>query len=452
MVNAVVKTAWGAVRGVSEDGVASFRGIPYAAAPQGELRFRPPAPPEGWDGTRDAVAFGTAPPQSPPAPGVPPVWRADDGLDCLTVNVWSPDLGASGLPVMVWIYGGMWRYGWSGMPQYDAAALARSGVVVVTFDYRVGFEGFGHVPGVPGNRGLRDQIAALEWVHGDIAGFGGDPGNVTVFGQSAGAASAVLLAAAPAAEGLFRRVIAQSVPGGHRTADEAARVTGALAQAAGVPATWEGLASVPPETLLALQDPSPGAYGPVLDGDLVTGATPRRDVDLICGFAHEEYRGFPQPPGPVDLVAAAEAVGLGADAADAYRAAHPGDDAAAFTALMSDALIRTPTLRVAEAHAGAGGRTWLYDFAWQGPLGACHGIDVPFVFGNADTRFAARLLGSPPPASFAPLSERIRKSWTSFAATGDPGWPHFDLRHRRARFWDVEITDASLPPGPAARP
>ncbi|MEU4725837.1 carboxylesterase family protein [Nonomuraea dietziae] len=440
MRNAVVKTGQGLVQGFDQDGIISFRGIPYAAAPEAALRFRPPAPPTRWDGVRDATAFGAAPPQLPPAPGVPPIWRPGDGLDCLTLNVWSPDLGGAGLPVMVWLHGGTWKVGASSMPHYDGVTLARSGVVMVTVNYRVGFEGFGHLPGIPDNRGLRDQIAALRWVQDNASAFGGDPGNVTVFGQSAGAASIAYLLAAPAADRLFQQAIAQSVPAGHRDRDEAGRITATLAAAAGVPATWEGLAGLPPEAILAVQDtpltgPEAGgsAFGPVIDGELVTGppwagsGARARHVNLICGFTHEEYRGLAPggPPQGVDPAVVAASLGLGPDAATAYRQADPdGTDAGLFTVMMSDALVRMPTTWVAEAHAKAGGRTWLYDFTWQSPaIGAGHGVDVPFTFGNGDSRYAARLLGSPPPAEFAALSGQIREAWTSFAATGDPGWP-----------------------------
>lgn len=461
-MNPVVVTCAGKVRGADRDGIACFKGIPFAAPPEGLLRFRPPEPPPGWDGIRDALAFGTAPPQLAPALGVPAVWRSGEGLDCLTVNVWTPDLGAAGLPVLVWIYGGLWKYGAASMPHYDARTLAGSGVVVVTFNYRVGFEGFGHLSGVPDNRGLRDQVAALEWVRDNIAAFGGDSGNVTVFGQSAGAASAVFLAAAPTARGLFRRVIAQSVPAGVRTRAQAEQVTAATAQAAGVPATWDGLAGLPPEALLAVQDtPLRGrgdgftAFGPVIDGDLVTGrpwaaleAGAARDIDLVCGFTHDEYRGQgPVPAAGVDLARAAEAVGLGGEAAAAYRRVHPGlTDSDLFTVVLSDALVRMPTTWVAQAHARAGGRTWLYDFTWQGPtLGAAHGIDIPFTFGNATSRFAARLLGSPPPSDFAGLSERLRTAWTSFATTGDPGWPRFTPDRPTTRLWNLPPADTAYP-------
>jgi carboxylesterase type B len=457
-MDSIVRTSSGAVRGVTRDGISIFRGVPFAAAPEGPLRFRLPAPPPSWDGIRDATAFGAAPPQLPPAPGVPAIWRPGDGLDCLTVNVWTPETGGAALPVMVWIYGGAWKAGSASQPGYEATRLAGAGVVVVTFNYRVGFEGFGLLPGVPANRGLRDQIAALEWVRDNVAAFGGDPGNVTVFGESAGAASIAVLLGAPAARGLFRRAIAQSVPGDFRGPAEAERVTGILADAAGVPATLDGFARLAPEEILRVQDAplaGPGAgvtaFGPVIDGDLVTGQPwvgvgRAADVDLICGFMHDEYRLFPSPPA-IDLAVVASYAGLGPDAVDAYRAAYPGrTDADLFTVLMSDALFRMPSTWVAEEHARAGGRTWLYDFTWPSPvLGACHSLDVPFTFGNGDTPMAARLLGSPPPPEFVELSDHIRKSWTSFAATGDPGWAAFDPDRRTTRIWDVPPADVGYP-------
>jgi carboxylesterase type B len=447
----VVASPAGSVRGASRGGVAVFRGVPYAEAPEGPLRFRAPARRAVWEGVLDGTAFGAAPPQLPPAPGAPPVWRPEAGLDCLSLNVWSPDLGAAGLPVMVWIHGGLWKYGASSMPQYDGAALASAGVVVVSLNYRVGFEGFGHLPGCPDNRGLLDQVAALEWVRDNIAAYGGDPDDVTVFGQSAGAASVTLLMSA--APGLFRRAIAQSVPAGLRATDEAAGITAAIAAAAGVEPTREGFAALPPEAILAVQDAplgpadGPTAFGPVEDGTAVTGpvweaAAGAPDVDLVCGFTREESLGM-GPPGPVDLTAAVARMGLDPSTADAYREAYPGrTDTEVFSELLSDTLVRVPTTRVAESHARAGGRTWLYDFAWRG---AGHGSDVPIVFGTLGTRYAERFLGSPPAPEFGPLSERVRAAWTGFAATGDPGWPRFDLAARRVRVWDTTPSDVPYP-------
>lgn len=461
-MNPAITTSAGKVRGSVRDGIACFKGIPFASPPDGPLRFQPPAPPPVWDGVRDAVAFGTAPPQLSPAPGAPAMWRPGDGLDCLTANVWTPDPGRAGLPVMVWIYGGLWKHGAASMPHYDATALARSGAVVVTFNYRVGFEGFAHLPGVPDNRGLRDQIAALEWVRDNIGAFGGDAGNVTVFGQSAGAASTILLMTAPAARGLFRRAIAQSVPAGARTRAEARTVTATIARSLGVPATGDALAGLPPEAILAVQDtPLRGredgftAFGPVIDDDVVTGQPwtalgtgAGRDIDLVCGFTHDEYLGQgPVPAAEVDLGLVAEAVGLDRQAATAYHQAYPGlSDTGLFTVMLSDALVRIPTTRVARAHAQAGGRTWLYDFTWQGPtLSAAHGIDLPFTFGNPDSRFATRFLGAPPPSDFDDLSTRLRTAWTSYASTGDPGWPRFTLDRQTTRIWNVPPTDTAYP-------
>ncbi|GGW68988.1 carboxylesterase/lipase family protein [Streptomyces xantholiticus] len=456
-----VKTQQGLVRGRTHDGIVSFKGIPYAAAPDGARRFLPPQSAAHWDGVREADSFGSAPPQRPPAPGVPAVWQPGDGLDCLTVNVWTPASGTVRLPVMVWIYGGQWTHGASSMPHYDGSVLAGSGVVVVTFNYRTGFEGFGHLPGTPDNRGLLDQLAALAWVQDNIAAFGGDPGNVTVFGQSAGGASAALLAAAPAAAGLFRRCIVQSLPTGYLSASEARQVTERLAAAVGTSPTRDGLGALPPQALLEVPDRQltggrPGsAFAPAIDGNLVT-APPwqaladgrARHIDLLCGFTHDEYRGFPPTADParVGLAATAAQFGLAPDAALAYRAAYP-DSAAAelFTILMSDALVRMPTTFTAEAHARTGGRTWLYDFAWQGPIGAPHGIDIPFVFGLPHTRYATRFLGTPPSSGFAALSHQIRTAWTSFAATGDPGWPSFDTHLRTTRIWDTTPTCTAYP-------
>lgn len=453
----VVGTGSGRVRGRIEHGLAVFRGIPYAAPPEGPLRFRAPAPPQPWDGTRDASRFGTAPPQAAVAPGIPPFWRPGDGLDCLHLNVWTPDPGASGLPVLVYLYGGAWKHGTAGVPQHDGSRLAAAGVVVVTLNYRVGFEGFGHLPGRPDNRGLLDQLAALHWVRRNIAGFGGDPDRVTLFGQSAGGAATALLAATPAARGLLRRVIVQSLPNGFHERAEAARVTRIIAGAAGVPATAEGFETLAPQALLAVQDaplvgPESGvsAFAPVIDDDLVLGRPweipPDPAVDLLCGFTHQEFRLFAQG---MDLAAfeleyVAEHAGPGKQAADAYRAAFPGrPDSELMVTLMSDAVFRLPSTWTAEAHARAGGRTWLYDFARPGRLGACHSVDVPYVFGHCDNRFAVGLLG-PQPVGFEELSGQVRAAWTGFAATGDPGWPRFGP-DRVTRVWDAPPYDTGYP-------
>src|SRR5689334_9844894 len=204
-----VRVTAGTVRGSMESGMAVFRGIPFAAPPVGALRFAAPQPVAAWDGVREAVAFGPPPPQAGFF-GMDGIGVAGD--DWLTVNVWSSDVSGD-LPVMVWIQGGGYTVGMSGLPEYDGTRLARDGVVLVTFNYRVGIEGFAAIEGAPANRGLLDQVAALRWVRDNIRAFGGDPDRVTVFGQSAGAGSVAALLAMPCAAGLFRRAVAQSVPG-----------------------------------------------------------------------------------------------------------------------------------------------------------------------------------------------------------------------------------------------
>ncbi len=454
----VVRTSSGSVRGSAGAGVTRFLGIPYAAAPEGPLRFQGPAPVVPWSGERDATRFGVAPPQGPLVPGMPSPWSPGDGVDSLSVNVYVPEGGGTGLPVMVWIYGGAYQNGSSSLPGYDATRLAESGVVVVTLNYRLGFDGFGVVPGAPANRGLLDQVAALRWVRSEIAAFGGDPANVTVFGESAGAGSIAVLLAADL--GLFRRAIAQSVPSGYRSLEQAREVTRVVADELGIDPS--DFASVPLEAVLAAQS-APlrrarigiTAFGPVVDGDLLTdqpwnliarGAG--RDVELVCGFTHDEFRLFStmidlSAATPEDIVAAGP---LPDSALADYRAAYPGlADRELIDTIMSDSLFRMPTTWTAQAHAAAGGRTWLYDFAWEGPLGACHGIDVPFTFGIADSPIAAMVLGSPVPDSFEALSAALRASWTGFARTGDPGWAPFTENDQVTRRWDTDITEALYP-------
>ena len=280
-----VRLGSGTVRGRSENGLAVFRGMPFARPPVGELRLAAPEPVEPWDGVREAVAFGPPPPQSSVmgAPAAP-----DNDGDWLTVNVWSPDLGAARLPVMVWIHGGGYVYGCSGDPLFDGATLARDGVVVVTFNYRLSAEGFGQFAGAPANRGLLDQVAALRWVRDNIAAFGGDPGRVTVFGESAGAGCIAALMVMPSAAGLFRRAIAQSVPGLYFSEALATDIGAATAGHLGLPPVAHDLARLPPSRLNDAADEVAGTmaanprwgqaaylqapFAPVVDGDVLPAA------------------------------------------------------------------------------------------------------------------------------------------------------------------------------------
>ena len=208
----VAATRYGRVRGQIDDGVASFLGIPYAASPTGELRFAAPEPPKPWTGVREATAYGPTPPKPAyPAPFDTVLPEPDvPGEDWLNLNIWAPQDLTGSHPVIVWIHGGAFANGNCAIPMYNGHTFARDGVVFVAINYRLGVEGFALLPGAPTNRGLLDQIAALEWVRDNIGAFGGDPANVTIAGESAGAMSVITLLTMPRAAGLFKRIIAES--------------------------------------------------------------------------------------------------------------------------------------------------------------------------------------------------------------------------------------------------
>ncbi|RSN11569.1 carboxylesterase [Nonomuraea sp. WAC 01424] len=460
----------GRLRGRTEDGVTVFRGVPYARPPVGGLRLAAPAPPEPWDGVREAATFGPPPPQSRllGASG----GAAADG-DWLTLNVWSPDLGAAGLPVLVWIHGGGYMYGWSGDPVFDGRVLARDGVVVVTFNYRLSAEGFGHFAGAPANRGLLDQVAALRWVRENIAAFGGDPDRVTVFGESAGAGSIAALLAMPRAAGLFRGAIAQSVPGLFLSAELAADIAAVLAGELGLPPFAAELARLSPERLLdagdAVADKMGGhprwgtaayvrtPFAPVVDGEVLPALpweAPARDVALVVGHTRDEYRLFMAIQGDFGRITAERAATALRELAPdpgAYRAAHPGvGEERLYELVHSDWMFRMPSLRLAETHARHG-RAHLYELTWPAPgmggdaLGACHGPGVPLTFGNLTAGMATLLLGQEPPPVAAELSARVRAAWTAFAASGDPGWPAYEPGDRHTWVIDTEPGTKAYP-------
>jgi para-nitrobenzyl esterase len=384
-------------------------------------------------------------------------WRP--GSDYLTADVYTPDTGAEALPVLVYIHGGAFVAGTGSAPVYDGSAFAREGAVLVTVNYRLGVEGFLPLEGGATNLGLRDQIAALGWVRDNAAAFGGDPANVTVFGQSAGGVSVACLLASPPAEGLFRRAIVQS---GHaemvRPLDLAGKLADHLAAALGVPTTAEAFRAISAEDLLAAQtalsvpgdgpdlrdsegfDPGYGlsAFLPVF-GDDVLPEHPGRaveggaaaEVDLIVGSCGEEMALYLVPTGVIDvldderlvaMVAAShpdplpalERHGFGQDG-------HPAGEVA--VAALTELVFRAPARRLADAHQG---RTHCYEFDWRGPLfdgrlGACHGLELPFVFNTLDV--AVGLVGESAPKTVAEL---MNQAWVRFAATGDPGWPEYD--------------------------
>ncbi|MGW2474065.1 carboxylesterase/lipase family protein [Streptomyces sp. NPDC001665] len=444
------ETASGRVRGrAPHRGVVAVLGIPYAEPPFGENRFRAPRPRAPWPGVRDCTEFGPVAPQSAELPGAP-TWSPGDE-DVLSLNVWAPATAPGPLPVLVWIHGGAYTFGSSAQPDFDGTALARTGLVVVTLNYRVGFEGFGRIPddAGPPNRGLLDQIAALEWVRDNIAAFGGAPDNVTLAGQSAGATSAVCLMVMDRAHGLIRRVIAHSAVGPVFAPELAEQVTARVAAAAGTSVTGAA-----PQELLAAsdrvvgdyrEDPGSGAlhwdpviYGPVADGEVLrddplalVAAGASRHVDLIVCHTTEEYwlmdavGSACEVPTDERLQRFAADFGLPPGLIDGYRALMPGAEPYDLhLAVYGDLMFGEYSSRLAEAHTAAGGRAFLSRFDRRGGgVRAWHCADVPFAFGNADDERTRFLIGgAAPSAEDRALADRMTSAWAGFAATGDPGW------------------------------
>jgi len=470
VVNTVVKTQYGAVRGSTAHGVYAFKGIPFAAPPFGANRLLPPQPVTPWSGVRDALVFGPKAPQPPYPPQIEaliPPELVGSGDDCLTLNIWSPELGLTNLPVMVWIAGGEYEFHATGAsPWYDGSRFARDGVVCVTINYRVGVEGFLDLGEGNANRGLLDQIAALAWVRENINAFGGDPDNVTIFGESAGAMSIATLLAMPRAEGLFQHAIVESGSAQHVTsAATAHRITQYFAEKLGVAPTFDAIAAVPLDRALAAQlelmgelMAHPGSdrwdevaanrliWEPVVDG--VTLPAPPIDrisagasanIDLLVGSNTDEWRLFLVPGGDIEhitddaLAGTMAAYGLPIEAALAtYRAAHPNASAGdLFAAIQGDWYWRIPSIRLAEAHARNAPATYMYEFAWRSPqfngqLGACHALEIPFVFDTLG-QGTEPLLGANPPQQ---LADAMHAAWIAFATSGDPSWPRYDLQRR----------------------
>lgn len=438
-------------------------------------------------------------PQSAELPGAP-VWSPGDE-DVLTLNIWAPAHGPGDLPVLVWLHGGAYVFGSSAQPDFDGTALAGEGLVVVTLNSRLGFEGFGHVPdahesaGFPDNRGLLDQIAALEWVRDNIAAFGGSPHRVTLAGQSSGATSVACLTVADRARGLFRRAVLHSAVNAFASMEQAARTTAEVAAEAGVPATRAGLLAAPPEALVAAtdrvcaryaQDPAsgqrhydPAIYGPVADGALLTAdplealaAGAGGAVELLVCHTTEEYwlldavGSSAKITTEEQLAFFAADFGLPAWLVEGHRERLP--DARVldvYLSLYSGLLFAEYSSRLAEAHARAGGRTFLARFDRRRDragqrVRAWHCADIPFAFGNLHEESVHFLVGGPPGEADEELSRRMTGAWAGFAAQGDPGWDPLDGpagSGAAVRVWRTaaeEETDAArrAAAGPAGNP
>lgn len=472
----VAATNAGKVQGVEHHGHVRFLGIPYGAPADGPRRFRPPSPPDAWDGVRPCDQPGPICPQVlfPLEMSTVPDLVGHGlamGEDCLTLNVQTPALDDGRRPVAVWFHGGAFISGSASAPLYDGASFVRDGIVFVGVNSRLHALGFLHLDelmGVEGagNCGLLDQIAALEWVRDHIAGFGGDPDRVTVFGESAGAMSIGALLALPAARGLVHRAALYSGAGHHALQPESAtRVARRVLELLGVrPDDIEALRAVPAtslataaqqvafmaaEELLSAEHAGVRtAFAPVIDGTVLAArpidavaAGSSDGVDVLLSTCADEYRvfiwGMPEPlrsmiP-PPDV--AAYIAGGDRDAAEVleiYAAGRPGASALDLAAAVAgDATFTMPAVRLAEAKVARGDRVWVQQLAWptpvaEGELGACHALDLPFLF---DDLGYPGFLGDDPPRQ---LADDLHGACARFVLTGDPNggalpsWPTYE--------------------------
>ena len=470
----VVKTEAGKVRGQLSNGIAIFKNILYAAPPVGIHRFAAPVKPLPWTDVRDAIKSGPTPPNPTikegdidDSPTIGKGWFKGD--DFLTTNVWTPDVKGNRLPVMVYIYGGAFVLGASDVPLFDGTNFAKKGVVMVSFNYRLGIEGFLKIKGVPTNIGIRDQIAALKWVQENIAEFGGDPANVTVFGESAGAISVGVLLSSPATKGLFKRAIMQSGSGqAVLSGEQADRIANRYAQTLRIKNTRDAYMKFTPEELLAAQpkvtpkmvrletadfpDPSGGVslYFPVIDGDIVpkmplvnvrNGAGSQRE--LLIGYNTDEMNYFLVPTGLLKKIKFNLVLNLAVKKVHpapssliaVYKKAYPKKNLGElFSAILTSYQAQVPSIRFANAHALAG-KTYMYEFAWpssvaNGVYGAYHGLELPFVFNNLAIATGERGMvgnkGAPPE-----LANKMQDAWVKFAKSGSPGWDAYNTTDRK---------------------
>ncbi|WP_291048946.1 carboxylesterase family protein [Herbiconiux sp.] len=513
MVNDTIATARVRVESGELDGVVDpgtgvrrFLGVPYAAAPVGPLRWKPPQPAEPWEGVRSAHAYGPSAMQGPPAEGsLYYGGEREFSEDCLNLNVFTGAEGDTGRPIVVWLHFGAYQFGSASNPFYEGSALAAAGLTVVSVNHRLGRFGFLAHPelsaesgyGGSGNYGLMDQIAALEWVQRNIAAFGGDPANVTLFGVSAGGNSVHNLRSSPLARGLFAKAIAQSAPGVAPALDGFGHPANASTLAAGEQAGSELLSligvdsidelrSLPAESILEPQLPrtgGPWAFDlipgaaislhvfdsgyPVIDGHVLP-ATPLEayadgsaiDVPFIAGNAGNEASGLPYLP---TLAAYQDYVAseFGDDAAEVLRLYPADDDGSAQAAswqLVADQIFVWSNWTAARLQSAVGeSPVWHYRFLRAPSIpdaagviegsyaGAFHGADVPYIFGTLDSRDWGWT------DEDRALSEQIQRSWVAFARTGDPTdggaieWPEFDPSRPTTRVWDVpsRVADVS---------
>jgi para-nitrobenzyl esterase len=468
----------GRLRGTRDGPALRFLGVPYARPPSLTGRFAAPQPHPGWDGIRDALEYGASATQPDrgitiiPEPVIP-------GENELNLNIFTPELGAAGLPVLVWIHGGGYTGGSNASPWYRGGAFARDGVVLVSINYRLGAPGFLEVPDAPANRAVRDWLRALEWVAENIAAFGGDPARVTIAGQSAGGGACAALTGVPAAAGLFRGVICMS--GGtelQQTPDGVRAVSGQFSEHLGVPLTRAALEELSPAALLAAQaaalsgpagtpDPEPVLgrlaaarlpWAPWVDGELVTASpwqaarsAAHRDVPLLAGATSQEMTAGGAARDWITLSrvrAALARAGVAEPQLGRYLAQYAGlTPGEIFGQAVTDRMFRVPAQELAAAKAAAGGAGYVYDFRWGPPAGpfagrAVHCLDIPFVFATLAEPGVSAVAGDAPPDQ---LARDMHGAWVRFVTHGDPGWSRYAAGTRRVMVFGEESAEQDDP-------
>lgn len=478
----IVTTNHGQLEGLARDGHQAFLGISFAAPPAGENRFRAPQPLAAWDGVRPAKEWGKAARQTGhPIPGFAASGPQDE--DCLYLNVYTPAADGAKRPVLFWIHGGGFTHGTAAEPLYDGGPLATRGdVVVVSINYRLGVFGYlylgDHLPdaGLSANCGQLDAIAALEWTRDNIAAFGGDPGNVTIFGESAGAASVGTLLAMPAAKGLFHKAILQSGAGRAVSRERGAEIAGMVLAELGLKDNPAGILTVSADKLLEAQTAVAGKvgraagplYGPVVDGVTLleqpyaaVAAGSSAHVPIVIGTNRDETKLFAATMrrDQIDDSALAKAVAAAVPKAspeqvasliETYRASRSSKGVAStnldiMDAINTDAGFKHNSTRLALAQRQHQPDTYVYLFTYESParggsLGSCHALEMPFVFGTTKAPTQDRFAGSGPDVER--LSQNMMDAWISFARTGKPGhegigpWAPFEEATRPTMVFD----------------
>lgn len=471
MSNVIVETAYGKVQGAQIDGLSVWKGIPYAKPPVGPLRFRAPELPEAWDGVRDATSFG---PVAPQAQRDIMEFLGNDisnmNEDCLYLNVWSPAADDKKRPVMVWIHGGAFIAGSGSSSWYDGASFAAQGdVVVVTINYRLGIFGFLHLGDIggeeyatSGNCGIQDQVAALHWVQENIAAFGGDPNNVTVFGESAGAMSIGVLLGFPSAKGLFHKAILQSGAAANvHPAEKATHVASKLLEALEVdPSNLSKLEEIPVEKLIHVSSLAPMmSLGPVIDGvslpqhpqeTIKTGSA--KDISILIGTNKDEYNLFtvfdPEwKNADEDKIHAIYEKTFGPllPAIKSFYAQGKPLTQELFNKLVTVSIFTYPALQLADMQVAQGAPVWMYRFDWEtsvfnGALKSAHALEIPFVWNNLDKENTERFTGQGTERQL--VANQMHQAWINFACYGNPSadveWPAYETQNRSTMIFNVE--------------